>query len=315
MEFDGELYCYVYNQQGDVVGILDSAGKTVVNYYYDAWGNPTGSIENNVIASLNPFRYRGYIGDAETDLYYMRNRYYAPHVSRFINIDIFAAKRSTYCYCENNPIILYDADGNAWKWLEGLVAGIAIVGGVALCALGGPVGAAVGTPLISAGIDLFDQTQLKGRSFSEVEWEDVGAAAVSGLISVAIPGATIGKEIVRGVLSTAVETAFNIAAGDTQIENMDDIEEIAYNLSVGVLLEVTSGEMKQALDKWVGKTISVDIKPSDIREAAKQAGKSMTRTASKIEAKITKRRNGYIIQFISGAEEVAFGIFDRALSS
>ena len=96
---------------------------------------------------------------------------------------------------------------------------------------------------------------------------------------------------------------------------MDDIEEIAYNLSVGVLLEVTSGEMKQALDKWVGKTISVDIKPSDIREAAKQAGKSMTRTASKIEAKITKRRNGYIIQFISGAEEVAFGIFDRALSS
>lgn len=41
VEFNGALYSYVHNLQGDIVGIVDSAGSLVVEYKYDAWGKPT----------------------------------------------------------------------------------------------------------------------------------------------------------------------------------------------------------------------------------------------------------------------------------
>lgn len=31
-------YYYMYNAQGDVIGLYDNAGKVVCRYYYDAWG-------------------------------------------------------------------------------------------------------------------------------------------------------------------------------------------------------------------------------------------------------------------------------------
>ena len=37
VEFNGALYSYVHNLQGDIVGIVDSAGSLVVEYKYDAW--------------------------------------------------------------------------------------------------------------------------------------------------------------------------------------------------------------------------------------------------------------------------------------
>ena len=40
VEFNGALYSYVHNLQGDIVGILDNAGSLVVEYKYDAWGKP-----------------------------------------------------------------------------------------------------------------------------------------------------------------------------------------------------------------------------------------------------------------------------------
>ena len=62
--------------QGDVVGLLDNSGALVVEYKYDAWGKPiatTGSMAAT-LGTRNPFRYRGYIYDEETELYYLRSR-------------------------------------------------------------------------------------------------------------------------------------------------------------------------------------------------------------------------------------------------
>ena len=36
--YNGSTYYYLLNQQGDVVGILNSSGTRVVTYTYDAWG-------------------------------------------------------------------------------------------------------------------------------------------------------------------------------------------------------------------------------------------------------------------------------------
>ena len=47
--------------------VYDSSGTQVVAYTYDAWGNPlttTGTMADT-LGKLNPFRYRGYVYDAE----------------------------------------------------------------------------------------------------------------------------------------------------------------------------------------------------------------------------------------------------------
>ena len=45
--YDGTLYYYITNLQGDVIRIIDTAGATICTYTYDAWGKvpkqPSGS--------------------------------------------------------------------------------------------------------------------------------------------------------------------------------------------------------------------------------------------------------------------------------
>jgi len=37
-EYNEEKYHYLHNLQGDIVGIIDSNGNSVVEYKYDVWG-------------------------------------------------------------------------------------------------------------------------------------------------------------------------------------------------------------------------------------------------------------------------------------
>ena len=68
-----EVYYYSTNLQGDVIGIADSTSALVVRYSYDAWGkllSITGSMADT-LGVQNPLRYRGYVYDQETGLYYL----------------------------------------------------------------------------------------------------------------------------------------------------------------------------------------------------------------------------------------------------
>ena len=105
-------YFYVYNLQGDVVALIDANGTQVVEYVYDAWGYPiskTGSLAAT-IGTLNPFRYRGYVYDEETGLYYLRSRYYNPSWKRFVNADVIM-EGNAYSYCNDNHCNLMDDEG------------------------------------------------------------------------------------------------------------------------------------------------------------------------------------------------------------
>ena len=121
VEFNGTLYSYVHNLQGDIVGILDSAGSLVVEYKYDVWGKPTLArtltTAYEALAELNPFRYRGYILDGETNMYYLKNRYFNPSFVRFVNSDSGLGKigginsHNLFEYCLNVPNGFTDPDG------------------------------------------------------------------------------------------------------------------------------------------------------------------------------------------------------------
>ena len=76
VSYNGVIYTYIHNLQGDIVGLLDNSGTLVVEYKYDAWGKPistTGSLAA-MLGKRNPFRYRGYVYDEESSLYYLRSR-------------------------------------------------------------------------------------------------------------------------------------------------------------------------------------------------------------------------------------------------
>ena len=113
------MYSYLHNLQGDIIGIVDAEGTLVVEYKYDAWGKPiyeAGSLLSS-LGTLNPFRYRGYVWDEETELYYLRSRYYVICCNRFLNSDGMLGKNgrifdnNLYCYCFNNPIEYTDSTG------------------------------------------------------------------------------------------------------------------------------------------------------------------------------------------------------------
>ncbi|MCH5260971.1 MAG: hypothetical protein J1F18_14520 [Lachnospiraceae bacterium] len=62
----------------------------MVQYVYAAWGKVKTIVIDEAhapIAELNPFRYRSYYSDIDTNLYYLQTRYYDPEVGRFISQD------------------------------------------------------------------------------------------------------------------------------------------------------------------------------------------------------------------------------------
>ena len=175
VDFNGMVYSYVHNFQGDIVGIVDSAGSLVVEYKYDAWGKPTLvrtlTTAYEALAELNPFRYRGYVWDEETELYYLRSRYYSPDKTKFLNADTELGLQneifyhSIFLYCGNDPINKRDSDGAFWFHIA-----VGVIG--ALC---GAV------------------TQIATNLATGKDWSDnlIGAAvggAVYNLVSYTVPG-------------------------------------------------------------------------------------------------------------------------------
>ena len=138
--YNGTTYLYVKNAQGDVVQIVDGNGNTVVTYIYDAWGNMLYHYGSHVddIGKYNPFRYRGYVYDTETGLYYLSSRYYNPVWGRFVNADTAAVvaaspdkanwDKNLFAYCDNNPISRKDDGGEFWETVFDVISlGVSVV--------------------------------------------------------------------------------------------------------------------------------------------------------------------------------------------
>ena len=117
--YNGTNYYYATNLQGDVTAILNASGTAVVQYTYDAWGKiltTTGSMAST-LGVHNPLRYRGYVYDTETTLYYLQSRYYAPELGRFINADAYISTgrgilgNNMFAYCRSNLVCRVDKLG------------------------------------------------------------------------------------------------------------------------------------------------------------------------------------------------------------
>ncbi len=135
-------YYYITDVYQNILGIMDNNGSIVVKYNYDAWGNHSvldgnGNVNTSdtFIGNINPFRYKGYYYDTETQMYYCESRYYVPQWCRWLNGDSIGFLDSEdihgmnlFAYCNNNPVMWIDPTGHfIISTLFWIIAGAAVL--------------------------------------------------------------------------------------------------------------------------------------------------------------------------------------------
>ena len=209
VNYNGTYYYYVRNGQGDIVKLIDGNGSAVVEYSYDSWGKSLAVTETlaSTLGALNPFRYRGYVYDTETRLYYLQSRYYDPEVGRFLNADIYVSTgqgvlgHNMYAYCGNNPVVRADDEGDFWNLVIGAAVG-AVIGG------------------ITTAITTYN-------SETGVDWGKVAASAAAGAVSGLISATGAGMIIQAGACATiaAAETATHRAIDNRRSQREWSVED------------------------------------------------------------------------------------------
>ena len=94
-----------------VLRSIDSTGDLVVEYDYTAYGECTVTHNSEGLAEINPFRYKGYYYDTESQMYYCNSRYYVPEWCRWLTPDNPSYLQpetidgmNLFTYCGNDPV-------------------------------------------------------------------------------------------------------------------------------------------------------------------------------------------------------------------
>jgi RHS repeat-associated protein len=123
----GQIYYYLTDGPGNVVGLVDASGNLVNEYRYGPWG----AAEYVRETVPQPLRFTGREYDGELGLYYYRARWYDPHAGRFISEDPLgiSAGPDPYAYVGNDPVNRNDPSGLCPGWSGSNVGYIPLTGG------------------------------------------------------------------------------------------------------------------------------------------------------------------------------------------
>jgi RHS repeat-associated protein len=236
------------HDQGHVVASL--LGQTLSRSRFSAYGELDASTGGSDTGSFrfqdNPFGFAGEYRDAESGLYYLRARYYDPHLMRFLSRDS-AVMFNRYSYCSGNPVMLVDPSGNAawWQWLTmgaavmaGIAATIATAGALSGAAAGliagsstlvtGAINVGIAATAGVAGAIASNAITAIGNSWGENKWGpeqffnknlgiDIGLGAVAGALgsSVTQGGVAVAKKLAgeTGRLATASKALAGFVGG------------------------------------------------------------------------------------------------------
>ena len=129
-------YYLITNTRGDIIETRDDYGNVSAKFVYDAWGklisvtNASGTpLASDSFAYQISLKYRGYVYDNETGLYYLQSRYYDPETGRFLNADDvgfigYSGEQLSYnafAYCENNAVVRIDTTGKTYSYADRVV--------------------------------------------------------------------------------------------------------------------------------------------------------------------------------------------------
>ena len=257
MELDGVRYFYYIDATHIVRGLFNSNGQLIVKYFYDAWGNVTNIIDNSSISlgTLNPFLFKCYYYDHESKWYYCLTRYYIPLWMRWLTIDDSSyltsevpAGYNLYVYCNNNPIMFEDPNGEiiisllVFGFIFGLIIGAGVsaisqgitngwdninIGQVALDGLIGGISGllafsgigALGSALISGALGFMgsvggDLISSNG-DWSQVNWFKAAVMTATNFVLGYSPGMqnakTLGNSLFKSIKDTKICNIFKSA--------------------------------------------------------------------------------------------------------
>ena len=257
-----DVFWYEKNLLGDIVAVYSATGTKLVSYDYDAWGNFTTTYHNggaSTGAMYNKFTYRGYYYDSDLGMYYLQSRYYDPMIGRFINADIpdvitatptALTDKNLYAYCDNNPVMRSDEDGEFWHIIAG-----AVVGGV-----------------VSGIINTLEQLSENG----EVNLQKVLVSTAAGALSGAL--ATVGAAPVVGALIQFTGNAIISAGENILTQGIDngglknlDVSQVISDALIGGFTNMGNG-LSKGVSKHLmtqGKQATKQIAKKGLRKAAK----------------------------------------------
>lgn len=177
---------------------------------------------SGALGYYNPLRYRGYVYDQETGLYYLQSRYYNPAMGRFINADKLLpgpggdiVGYNLFAYCLNNPVNMADPTGNLPDWVNtGMkifaVAAIAVATALVITGTGG-TGAVLFLGAACAGAT--------GGYFNE----QAGGEFTNGYIGGAVSGLTQGFAGLMGPLGTVLGGSVGSGLGTLITGGLDNL--------------------------------------------------------------------------------------------
>ena len=288
VEYNNNIYFYIKDILGNIIKIIDKNNRDIVKYKYNSWGVVTRTIcvttsdASYLLAYYNPFVFKSYYYDPETRLYYLNSRFYSPELCRFITIDDHSylnpeslGSISLYCYCGNNPIMLYDEMGNMPKWLKtGLVvfAGIAVIASVAAITVltGGTatpvlVGAALGALNSGVSSAIVQISCNKSLDINKL-LVDITFGGVMG----AFGGSTL-SQVGMTIAGGATGAASSMVEDWIQGEEIDLVKALG-NGFLGAMFAFNSGAAKQFSTKSNSAPIRTTLKNISQREGKWKKG-------------------------------------------
>ena len=253
-------YYYLYNVQSDVIGMVAEDMSPVVTYEYDAWGKllSVSGEKKDTVGKLNPFRYRGYVYEEESGLYYALSRYYDPEICRFINSDTIELLTATptsltdknlYAYCDNNPVVRIDVGGEFWTLVIGAAINVA-TSWLTAAATGEEFG------LIDAGLAAIVGATAGVKTIG-LALNGIVSGLVSGVSSYRA-GATMKAAVITGVVSgiSSIASIGNLSklAGGTTLKYVgttfvDTVFGTGYSLTTSAINKsIVSSNQRQTIN-------------------------------------------------------------------
>jgi RHS repeat-associated protein len=246
---------YLYDGLGSTRQLTDAAGAVTDTYTYDAFGNVLAASGS----TANVYLYRGEQLDPNVGFYYLRARYYAPAIGRFLTMDPFAgsvfdpASLHRYLYAGADPVNAHDPTGE-FTLNDLLIAGaiLGVFAGLGYATLGGWKGAAAGA-VVGAIVVV-----TRGRILARRQAEQTQAAARAARALEERQAARFFKKEAQKRAKTTVEEAENaVQAGGTGTRSEARVESALQGLrnKSGAILVASSPAEREARAREVTGSI------------------------------------------------------------
>ncbi|MCT4541836.1 RHS repeat-associated core domain-containing protein [Pseudomonas aeruginosa] len=252
---------YHVDSLGSVVGKTDEGGDILARRRYEPYGR-------DLDGNLDGPSFTGHVGDSETDLMYMQQRYYDPAIAMFLSVDPLTAFESPvrnfnqYRYAESNPYKYVDPDGRFAQLVWGAVAGAGV--DIAAQQIANPGGRielksvliAAGVGAVSGGVSAVARVAaIKGTvTIKQAVAITAGANATAGAAGSAVSSISNGESpsLAKMGLAAATNGANSVAAslkieGKIAVQKMSSAKPSSPQGIGNHIIDTTSGISGQSL--------------------------------------------------------------------